>query len=1126
MEEVLFELQRAGTIAASLLCLTLMPDGALLVGSEQSGVMIVSDADGDGFFESTETLLPDFRDVQGLLAERDALFVVGRRGTGNQSELGLWRFDAAGTNGRLLVPFRDGDEHGPHGVVRGADGSLYMAHGDLSQPITAPAAPLPVELPRLLTPLEDPSGYAARAAWPFGGVVRIDDTSGAWTSHAYGMRNPYDLAFDDEGELFTVDADMEWDLGWCGYRPVRACLVVEGGDHGWRTGSDPLPAWYPELVPPIAVLDRASPTGVLHSSALDWPAELRRSLVVGDWLRGRVLGIALHEDGAGWTAESRVLFQASTPLPVTDLSADANGELMLCTGGRGQRGGLFRLRYRGSFDASPTPAADPQAAAARQQRRALEDLEVAPPSLPAIFAPTDDRWLARARLLRAASLPTPPHAAPELKQDGARIRSWIARLIRGDARRGVRRIGPLLEAPAGVRRGDALRALELAAAGGLRTDPADDEQLLAFARQVMSEADADHAGSAARLLATLAPPGSAAALLESLEAADSRHVALQRARCLAELAPRLSLRERGRYLAFCAEASVWTGGSSLHGWIQALYDSAIDGATDADLAALAGDGLLDPRGIATAIARRPSTTSDLLPELRTRFEQLSADAEPAIAATRRRDVLRALGSNPPAQLAPWLREQTAAEPPVARAAMVLLAAYDFEADQALCLNGLLAGSFEVREACCESFLRQAPIEFDAETARALIDAAGRRGARNGRSMLRVLAHWTGRPAPATDSASWSLSLEAWRTWFRDRFPDFEPPAPSPDQGPAWTIERQLAFLDRSAERTGSAVRGAAVYERAGCNACHALGGRGANGLGFGPDLDGVGMRLDTIGLLNAIGDPSRDVPERWAAVRAVLTDGSVFEGRLLREDADQVHLLSPLGLEHTIGRRKLESLEPTQRSPMPDGILEGLTLEQVKDLFAYLRADGAVSLSNATDPNWISLLEGKQLTQWVGDGELWQFSNGVLTGSADQLDHNAYLMHKGEFGDFEIEFDVCAPRANSGLQYRSRSAADADDPIGYQLDVGQRYWGSLYATDGRGSIAEPGAELRANIVDPDGWNHVFLRVEGDRHRIEINGAVTVDVRDDEHGAGQLGLQLHRDMNMRVWIANLRIRPLR
>jgi len=1126
MQDLLFELQRAGTVAASLLCMTLAPDGSLLVGSEQSGVLRVSDADGDGFFESTEALAPEFRDVQGLLAERDAIFVVGRRGARTEKERGLWRLDPDGTNARLLVPFSNGDEHGPHGVVRGPSGSLFMAYGDLSRPLSTPANPLPLEPPPLLPPLDDPSGYAARAAWPYGGVLRVDDATGVWTQYAHGMRNPYDLAFDAEGELFTVDADMEWDLGWCGYRPVRACLIVEGGDHGWRTGSDPLPAWFPDLVPPIAVLDRSSPTGMLHGSALRWPTELQDTLVVGDWLRGRIFGVALTPDGSGWAGAGRLLYQSDVPLPVTDLVADAGGELLLCTGGRGQRGGLFRLRYQGEHGDEAAPQRDERAAAARAARRALEDLSIDAPSLQELYAPTDDRWLARTRLARVTQLPSPKHSAPELKQDGARIRSWIARILRGDAHGGVRRLNPILEAPAGIRRAEALRALELAAAGGMRIDPADHAQLLEFAKSVMATGEPALGDSAARLLAALAPPGSAAALLAELERAESRHTALQRARCIAALAPTLSLDERARYLRFCTEASGWTGGSSLHGWIQALYDAAIDGADDADLAQLAEQGALDARGIATAIARRPASVTELLPILRAQFARLTETNEPALAAARRRDVLRALGSEPPAELAPWLREVVNDEPPVARAALVLIAACGLADDEALCLKGLIAGSFEVREACAEYWLRRPAVEFDAETARALLDAAGRRGARNGRPMLTVLAHWTDRRPPTLDAEGWALTLEEWHAWFASSFPDFEPPASSPASGPQWTLEDQLSFLERSADRSGSAARGSGVFERTGCGACHAFGGRGADGSGYGPDLDGVGMRLDTIGMLNAIADPSRDVPERWAAVRAVLDDGSLFEGRLLREDADEVVLLSPLGLERVIDRRHLEALEPTDRSPMPDGLLDSMSLEELKDLFAFLRADGVLDADSVDQAPWLPLLEGKQLARWTGDGELWSFKRGVLIGAADQLEQNEYLVFDADWNDFELEFDVCAPRANTGLQFRSTVTAGAADPIGYQVDIGQRYWGSLYATDGRGLLAEPETALRREVIRPDGWNHVYLRVEGDRIRIEINGAPMVGVRDDAHASGQLGLQLHRKLDMRAWFANLRVRPLR
>jgi len=79
----------------------------------------------------------------------------------------------------------------------------------------------------------------------------------------YGFRNSYDIAFNTEGELFTFDSDMEWDMGAPWYRPTRIVHCVSGGDYGWRSGSGVWPAYYPDSLPPMNDIGPGSPTGVV-----------------------------------------------------------------------------------------------------------------------------------------------------------------------------------------------------------------------------------------------------------------------------------------------------------------------------------------------------------------------------------------------------------------------------------------------------------------------------------------------------------------------------------------------------------------------------------------------------------------------------------------------------------------------------------------------------------------------------------------------------------------------------------------------------------------------------------------------------------------------------------------------
>ena len=76
------------------------------------------------------------------------------------------------------------------------------------------------------------------------------DTNGSFVEMvAGGFRNPYDFAFNGDGEMFTYDADMEWDIGAPWYRPTRVLHVPPGGEYGWRSGWAKWPEYYLDSLP-------------------------------------------------------------------------------------------------------------------------------------------------------------------------------------------------------------------------------------------------------------------------------------------------------------------------------------------------------------------------------------------------------------------------------------------------------------------------------------------------------------------------------------------------------------------------------------------------------------------------------------------------------------------------------------------------------------------------------------------------------------------------------------------------------------------------------------------------------------------------------------------------------------
>ena len=115
----------------------------------------------------------------------------------------------------------------------------------------------------LVPKYEDPGGHAAGIKAPGGVVIRTDTEGSAVQLVAGGLRNPYDLAFNRDGDLFIHDADMESDEGTAWYRPTRLCHIIPGGEYGWRSGWSKWPEYYVDSLPAVIDTGRGSPAGIV-----------------------------------------------------------------------------------------------------------------------------------------------------------------------------------------------------------------------------------------------------------------------------------------------------------------------------------------------------------------------------------------------------------------------------------------------------------------------------------------------------------------------------------------------------------------------------------------------------------------------------------------------------------------------------------------------------------------------------------------------------------------------------------------------------------------------------------------------------------------------------------------------
>lgn len=378
----LTELYKVPAPQGSWVSLTVDPAGRL-IASDQYGQLYRVTLDEHGSVQHVQAIPVNTGRAHGLLYAFNALYVMSHEGNGQPS--GLYRVTDSDADGELdrvelLRQINGSGEHGPHAIVLSPDGqSLYLCAGNhTTLPELADSrVPRNWQEDQLLPRMWDAGGHAVGILAPGGWVVKTDPDGKSFELISSGFRNEYDIAFDANGELFTFDSDMEWDVGLPWYRPTRICHLTSGSEFGWRSGSGKWPAYYPDSLPAAVDIGTASPTGVLFGTGARFPARYQRALFACDWSYGIIYAIHLTAGGASYTGE-REVFCTAPGLAVTDLVIrPEDGAMYFLIGGRQSQSALFRIDYRGE---EATAAAQPvELSPPASVRRHLEALHTAGP---------------------------------------------------------------------------------------------------------------------------------------------------------------------------------------------------------------------------------------------------------------------------------------------------------------------------------------------------------------------------------------------------------------------------------------------------------------------------------------------------------------------------------------------------------------------------------------------------------------------------------------------------------------------------------------------------------------------------------------------------------------------------
>jgi putative membrane-bound dehydrogenase-like protein len=727
---------------------------------------------------------------------------------------------------------------------------------------------------------------------------------------ATGFWNPFGSGRDIFGRLFVVDNDPD------ASPPCRLLHVVEGGDYGYqfrygRAGRHPFQAWNGELpgTLPMVAGTGESPCEVISYESDGLPDEYRGELLVPAWADHRLERYTLKPNGASFTAERKPFVQGGKEFYPSGLTVAPDGSLFVSDWGSRSyelhgKGAIWRVKWK---DAKPAPRPkEPKEAILSKDRKTREAAA---------------RELAKTEAEKAV-------LREQLKSKDARVRAAA--------------LAALTDA------GD--KTLDLVAVAD--TDP--DVGIRAMAvRAIVARGDSahkfffKHAGMEAPHPAVQfeAIPATTDTLFTLLFFGNDdpflRHAAVLRLTRKPEMASDFVLapdankdkRDRAGMLLGWRASGRKDYGPALK---DLLADPdpdvrflAVKWVSDEKLAdfrpqitALLKGQNLDPRSfvaLATALARldgKPVNDDNLAAYFLERLNDRAVNdtrimALRAIPATYgklttqslvgllthddpafRVEVLRALKDRADPKSAPAVRDiaKDANQPAAVRAqAALTLSATGERADTFVALAG--DGASVVGEEAARAL-----VGAKLTPAQQMAVAVGLKSKDGPDLAARVL----GKPAHANRPAA--KDTDAW-----------------------------LKLLEGKADPDA----GRRVFESprlAGCFKCHQVEGRGAN---IGPDLSLIG-RTERKWIVESILQPSTVVAPHYQAWKIETTDGRTPTGLLVGTHLDKSVYLDEKGNRFEVLAGDVVDVRAAKNSVMPDGLLDVLTDQEIRDLVAYL----------------------------------------------------------------------------------------------------------------------------------------------------------------------------------------------
>ncbi len=295
------------------------PDGNLYI-SQQSGEIIQLAIGSDGFPSGSLLVGKVPGDLLGLVIVGDSLFTSY---TGNVARLSIQK--GASNSTQVILSGLPTGRHQNDEIIYGKDGYIYMGIGSTG---------------------DRTNGSDPRSAT----IVRFKPDGSEFEIFAKGLRNPYGLAFDSEGNLFATDNGPDDPSA-----PDELNYIVKGGDYGFPNYFGTPPAGSGTMGPVVLLQTHSSSDGFAFYYGTQFPAEYVGNAFIAQWganggdpsIGERIVRVPLDKVPDGFEGQE-VVFATGFNHPI-DVIEDQMGGLLVADYGTG-------TVYRISYESSPSTA--------------------------------------------------------------------------------------------------------------------------------------------------------------------------------------------------------------------------------------------------------------------------------------------------------------------------------------------------------------------------------------------------------------------------------------------------------------------------------------------------------------------------------------------------------------------------------------------------------------------------------------------------------------------------------------------------------------------------------------------------------------------------------------------------